>query len=123
MNGSVLKEAREAINLSQNKIAEAVGVTKQTYLKWENDVTEPKASQVTKLAKALSISETEICQGKLNSKMPLEKFIVQLAQIGAGSSLEALRIWEQIPDHGQFLLSLVDGDISKDKEDLIDALS
>jgi transcriptional regulator with XRE-family HTH domain len=122
VSGSVLKEAREAINISQNKVAEILGVTKQTYLKWENDVTEPKLSQIAKLAKALNISEMEICQGKLRNKMSFEHFIVQRAQLNADSSLESLRMWEQLPDHAQYLLSLVDGDISKDKEDLIDAL-
>lgn len=123
MAGSVLKEAREAINISQNKVAEILGITKQTYLKWENDVTEPKLSQITKLAKALNISEIEICQGKLKNKMSLEHFIVQRAQLNANSSLESLRMWEQLPDHAKYLQSLVESDISKDKEDLIDALS
>ncbi|MBF4333402.1 XRE family transcriptional regulator, partial [Vibrio anguillarum] len=46
MIGDVLKEARIKINLSQSDMASKVGVTKQTYMKWENNITEPKASQV-----------------------------------------------------------------------------
>ncbi|HHG3261605.1 TPA: helix-turn-helix transcriptional regulator [Vibrio parahaemolyticus] len=65
MIGSVLKEVRTLKNLSQPDIAKLVGVTKQTYLKWENDVTEPKATQVNKLAEVLGISANEICAGKL----------------------------------------------------------
>ncbi|HHX8605150.1 TPA: helix-turn-helix transcriptional regulator, partial [Vibrio alginolyticus] len=68
MIGSVLKEARTLKNLSQPDIAKLVGVTKQTYLKWENDVTEPKATQVNKLAEVLGISANEICAGKLDKK-------------------------------------------------------
>ncbi len=71
MIGSVLKEARTLKNLSQPDIAKLVGVTKQTYLKWENDVTEPKATQVNKLAEVLGISANEICAGKLDKKMSL----------------------------------------------------
>lgn len=44
MIGSVLKEARALRNLCQPEVARLVGVTKQTYLKWENDTTEPKAT-------------------------------------------------------------------------------
>ena len=51
MIGSVLKEARALKNLSQPEVARLVGVTKQTYLKWENDTTEPKATKISKLAK------------------------------------------------------------------------
>ncbi|WP_394148068.1 helix-turn-helix transcriptional regulator [Shewanella atlantica] len=70
----VLKASRNKLNLKQSEVAEMVGVTAQTYLKWENGHSEPKASQAGKLAKALNITEKEICQGEIqNLKMdPLE---------------------------------------------------
>jgi transcriptional regulator with XRE-family HTH domain len=117
---SVLKEARTAKNISQSEIAEMVGVTKQTYLKWENGATEPKASQVVKLAEALSISETEICRGVLNTRMSLKKFIIERSKIDADTSLDILRTWEQLPDHNRFLTSLIDSDLSEDDELIID---
>ncbi|MCX8900663.1 helix-turn-helix transcriptional regulator [Vibrio parahaemolyticus] len=118
MIGSVLKEARTLKNLSQPDIAKLVGVTKQTYLKWENDVTEPKATQVNKLAKVLGISANEICAGKLDKKMSLNSFIINMSKIGADSGLTALRVWEQVPDHHHFLTSLIEaGDLEgKDTE-------
>jgi transcriptional regulator with XRE-family HTH domain len=117
---SVLKDARMARNISQTEIAEMVGVTKQTYLKWENGVTEPKASQVVKLAEALCVSETEICRGVLNTKMSLKKFIIERSKIDADTSLDILRTWEQLPDHNRFLMSLIDGDLSEEDELIID---
>ncbi len=120
MISSVLKEARTAKNISQSEIAEMVGVTKQTYLKWENGTTEPKASQVVKLAEALGISETEICRGVLNTRMSLKKFIIERSKIDADTSLDILRTWEQLPDHNRFLISLTDGDLSEDDELIID---
>jgi transcriptional regulator with XRE-family HTH domain len=117
---SVLKEARTAKNISQSEIAEMVGVTKQTYLKWENGATEPKASQVVKLAEALSISETEICRGVLNTRMSLKKFIIERSKIDADTSLDILRTWEQLPDHNRFLTILIDSDLSEDDELIID---
>nr|VVV04088.1 hypothetical protein AW0309160_01471 [Aliivibrio wodanis] len=51
MIGDTLKEARVKINISQQEMANKINVTKQTYMKWENDITEPKASQVKNLLK------------------------------------------------------------------------
>ena len=119
----VLKETRLSLNLKQADVAEYVGITTQTYMKWENGKNEPKASHVKKLAEILNISEMEICRGKLNNRISYERFIVQRAQLNADSHIESHRLWEQLPDHGVYLLSLVEGDISKDNEDLYDALS
>lgn len=70
----VLKEAREARKLKQTEVAEYVGVTPQTYMKWENGKNEPKASNIKLLAEILKVSESEICRGEVkNFKMePLE---------------------------------------------------
>jgi transcriptional regulator with XRE-family HTH domain len=59
----VIKEARVKQNLKQDDAAEMVGVPVQTYSKWENGKTEPKASQVSKLAEIFGLSEKEICSG------------------------------------------------------------
>lgn len=70
----VLKEAREARKLKQTDVAEYVGVTPQTYMKWENGKNEPKASNIKLLAEILKVSEGEICKGEVKHfKMdPLE---------------------------------------------------
>ncbi|NRD32006.1 helix-turn-helix transcriptional regulator [Shewanella sp. DC2-4] len=63
--GSVLKDRRIALNIKQEDIAEQLGLTVQTVSKWERDLTEPKASQVTQLSQLLKITEKEICSGKI----------------------------------------------------------
>ncbi|MDE1335392.1 helix-turn-helix transcriptional regulator [Vibrio aestuarianus] len=70
----VLKEARNRLGLKQNEVAELVGVTPQTYLKWENGHSEPKITQAGKLAKALKVTEKELCQGEFHKQKmdPLE---------------------------------------------------
>lgn len=60
----VLKEARTASGLKQSEVAEQMGVTPQTYLKWENGRSEPKITQVGNLSKILNVSVSEICQGQ-----------------------------------------------------------
>ncbi|CCN70535.1 helix-turn-helix domain-containing protein [Vibrio nigripulchritudo] len=72
----VLREARSKLGLKQNEVAELVGVTPQTYLKWENGKSEPKISQAGKLARALKVSEKELCQGEFHKqKMEPIEFI------------------------------------------------
>ncbi|KII76724.1 Cro/Cl family transcriptional regulator [Vibrio renipiscarius] len=72
----VLRKARTELGLKQNEVAEMVGVTQQTYLKWENGKSEPKISQAGKLASALKVSEKELCQGEFHKqKMDTLEFI------------------------------------------------
>lgn len=121
MLSDVLKEARYNINLSQTEVAESIGVTKQTYLKWENGTTEPKASQVAKLAQVLRVTESEICRGVLNVRVPIEKFIIELSKLGSDSAIQTLRTWEQVPDHREYLKSLLQ-DSAKTEDDVFQIL-
>lgn len=116
MIGATLKEARTKTNLSQYDMAEKLGVTKQTYMKWENDITEPKASQIVKLAEILGITEEEICKGKLNKKYSLERFIHKLAEEAIPRELQVLYMWESIPNHEEFFKSYSERDEKKRDE-------
>lgn len=106
MIGDVLKQARIKINLSQSEMAIKVGVTKQTYMKWENNITEPKASQVTILAKLLNITEKEICRGKLNRRMSLSAFIHRMNLEKPSQEMETLKLWENADDHEELFESM-----------------
>ena len=68
MKENVLRKQRENLNLKQAEVAEYVGVTPQTYMKWENGKNEPKASDIGKLAQVLKISANEIVSGKILEK-------------------------------------------------------
>ncbi|MGR5339919.1 helix-turn-helix domain-containing protein [Vibrio astriarenae] len=70
--GEVLKERRIELSIKQEDLAEQVEVTVQTVSKWERGITEPKATQVAKLANVLKLSEREICQGSRNSTSQME---------------------------------------------------
>lgn len=87
MLNNVIREARLERNLKQEDVAAYVGVTVQTYSKWENGKTEPKASQVAKLSEILKITERDICLGKKSTKYSLEEFLLKIDQFGGGSAL------------------------------------
>ncbi|MFL7033298.1 helix-turn-helix transcriptional regulator [Vibrio lentus] len=106
MIGETLKVARSKTNLSQNDMAEKLKITKQTYMKWENDLTEPKASQVVQLASILGISVEEVCRGKLNTRYDLEHFILRLNDMRPSPEMQVLKLWEKLNDHEAFFESL-----------------
>ena len=102
----VLKDARHRKGLKQEEVASLVKVAKQTYLKWENGTTEPKASQVKDLALVLGITPNEICSGKLYKRYSLEDFIYELTRVQARRELETLKSWKHIQDHERFFHDL-----------------
>lgn len=87
-------------------MAEKLKITKQTYMKWENDLTEPKASQVVQLASILGISVEEVCRGKLNTRYDLEHFILRLNDMRPSPEMQVLKLWEKLNDHEAFFESL-----------------
>ena len=87
MLNNVIRDARIDINLKQEEVAKFVGVTIQTYSKWENGKTEPKASQVAKLAEILKVTEKEICLGQRVKNYSLEEFLIKIDDIGSGTAL------------------------------------
>ncbi|EKO3589740.1 helix-turn-helix transcriptional regulator [Vibrio metschnikovii] len=99
----VLKNARLRKGLTQEQVAKEVKVAKQTYLKWENGETEPRATQIANLAKTLNVSANEICQGVEFGKLSLQDFIIELSQITVPREIVTMTVWEQLEDHYTFL--------------------
>jgi len=54
--GGKIAKARKNINLTQDKLAEVLEVTRQTISKWESDLTFPETSKISKLAEVLKVS-------------------------------------------------------------------
>ncbi|MGF1765130.1 helix-turn-helix transcriptional regulator [Aliivibrio kagoshimensis] len=102
MLNDVIKSARLECGYTQEEIAKLVKVAKQTYLKWENGETEPKATQIKLLAEHLKITPNEICSGARNKRMELEDFIIQMAMSKMPNELITMYTWRMIPDHLRF---------------------
>lgn len=54
--GSRIRELREDKRLTQPQLAELIGVSKSVVSFWENDVNEPKASYIARLAEVFGVS-------------------------------------------------------------------
>ena len=58
--GEVLKQHRTDRNMTQEFVAEAIGVSRQAVSKWENGTTDPSTSNLIALAKLFEISAEEL---------------------------------------------------------------
>lgn len=106
--GSVIKESRISKSLKQTTVASEVGVTVQTYIKWENNETEPKASQIAKLSEILKISSNSICRGEADKKYELTHFMRSFSRLNEKASdfETGVSIWEMIESDEDFLVKM-----------------
>ena len=58
--GEVLKEHRTRCSMTQEFVAEALGVSRQAVSKWENGTADPSTSNLLKLAKLYGVTPEEL---------------------------------------------------------------
>ena len=58
--GDILKQHREERKMTQEFVAESVGVSRQAVSKWENGLSDPSTSNLMALAKCFEISVEEL---------------------------------------------------------------
>lgn len=87
---------REKAGVSQQKIADIVGVTQQAVGKWETGKAEPDLATVTKLAEFFSVT-TDYLLGKSNEPNPTvtpDSSVVKDAPLAFYGNAEGLNIQE-----------------------------
>lgn len=68
--GQRLTELRKKKGLSQDALAEALGVSRQSVSKWETDVSVPDLDKLVKLSDLFEISLDELVRGKVPPQSP-----------------------------------------------------
>ena len=58
--GEVLKQHREECKMTQEFVAESIGVSRQAVSKWENGTSDPSTSNLIALAKLFNLSAEEL---------------------------------------------------------------
>ena len=71
--GERLLAYRNAVNLSQEKLAEKVGVTRQTVSKWETNQSVPDFDKILPLCEALGITTEELITGEEEKNVEIEE--------------------------------------------------
>ena len=72
---------RRARNLSQEKLAELVGVSRQTVSQWENGYTEPDLTRLRRLAELFDLSLDELVEGPRPAKEEAAPVMALAAQV------------------------------------------
>lgn len=67
--GTKIKDARTAAQLTQEQVAEALGISRQTVSNWENDRTYPDIGSVVKLSDLYGVSLDHLLKGKKEEPM------------------------------------------------------
>ena len=62
--GERLFQYRNNINMSQEKLAEKIGVTRQTISKWETDQSTPDFDKIEPLCEVFGITTEELIKGE-----------------------------------------------------------
>ncbi|ELY6624583.1 helix-turn-helix transcriptional regulator [Salmonella enterica] len=119
----VLREKRKSLRLKQSEVAEKIGVTTQTYMKWENGVYEPKVSYISKIAKVLEVTEKEICNGEIKKENIYSTldFIEKIERMekALGKTKTLATIYKYI-DNKESLFNEMDNNYEGKIEELID---
>lgn len=63
--GKKIVELRKKYNFTQEKLAEKVGISRQTLSSWESDITSPDLVQASTLSKVLKISLDELVDNSI----------------------------------------------------------
>lgn len=66
--GEVLKQHREQCRMTQEFVAEVVGVSRQAVSKWENGTSDPSTSNLIAIAKLFDLSAEELLHEVQRSK-------------------------------------------------------
>lgn len=74
--GEKIIELRKKRNLTQEKLADQVGVSRQTLSNWESNITSPDINQAKKLATIFKISLDDLTNNKTEVKCSNKKSIL-----------------------------------------------
>ena len=66
--GNKLAEARKKQNLTQEQLAERLGVTRQAVSRWESDAAYPETDKIVRMAQILEVSCDYLLQDGVDEK-------------------------------------------------------
>jgi transcriptional regulator with XRE-family HTH domain len=81
--GAKIAFFRSKMGLTQKKLSKQIGVSIPTLARWERNVFQPRASDITKLCAVLHTTEAELLNGPQN-----EGYTVTLEFVRTGSALK-----------------------------------
>ena len=95
MEKGQIRAFRERVKLTQSELAQQVGVSLATLKRWEYGDTEPRADEISKLAAALHVTETELLSEQKEASWTLKIKInedLEGVDISMGSCISDLNL-------------------------------
>ena len=83
--GEIIRELRKQQKITQEELAEQIGVTPQAISRWERDVGYPDITQIVPLSKALGVSTDEILGANVGT---VEEQIKEYIDLSLKASME-----------------------------------
>lgn len=84
MNGGVLRKLRRERNITQEKMAEDLGISRQTYIAIENGSKDPSVSTLEKIASILGVSSAELLSDWRDNRKFLQMYFYVLRKFPNG---------------------------------------
>lgn len=97
--GKRIKEARNALNMTQEELAKLLGVTKGAIANYENETSHPKEPIMYKMFEALNVDANYLFQDVVN--LPTKKNNVTLAEY------EHIKKYRKLDPHGTEIVDFV----------------
>lgn len=87
--GNKLAEARKKQNLTQEQLAEQLGVTRQSVSRWESDAAYPETDKIVRMAQILEVSCDYLLQDGVDEKgKPVSSPVTRLLQQAQGKRVK-----------------------------------
>ena len=80
--GQKIIQLRNAADISQEQLAETLGVSRQSVSKWEMDQALPQIDKVLQLAEIFSVSTDELLLDKMKKTKNNEAFLKSMNSMG-----------------------------------------
>lgn len=84
--GDHIQQARKKAQLSQEKLGDMVGVTRQTISNWELNITTPDANQLLALSKVLQVSMDALMENDIQHLIEQKVNVVE-TQVSKNNTL------------------------------------
>lgn len=98
--GETIRYYREKVGLSQEGLAEKVGVSRQSVSKWELNEATPEVGKLVTLAKTFGITTDELLSGERSEGRPAE-------QMGEDRTSEAQRSGDPLGNKGSLIERMI----------------
>lgn len=79
--GKFITECRKQKNLTQNELADKLGITDKAISKWENGRCMPDISLLEELCSILDVTINELLSGERNTKNSSDKIIIDSLEV------------------------------------------